>query len=113
MKLDTPIKTERSGLINIYLYGIFFPKKIDHNTKIKFPFDGNVGNGPPFFQKIEVLNTDLVFFLSFLSDCPKNDGNKYSSPKFIKINQVSEKTTPLSKRKFLIAQTWLCTHLGH
>ena len=39
--------------------------------KIEFPFDGN-GH---FFQKTEVLNTGLVFFLSFLSDCPKNDGN--------------------------------------
>ena len=59
--------------------------------KIAFPFDGNRGNVPPFFQKIEVLNTRWVFFLSFLSDCPKNDGNIYSSPRFLKINQVSEK----------------------
>ena len=34
------------------------------------------GKRTTFFQKIEVLNTRLMFFISFLSDCPKNDGNR-------------------------------------
>ena len=66
-----------------------------------FPFDRNVGNGNgPTLQKIEVLNTGLVFFLSVLSDFPKNDGNRYSSPKFIKINQISEKRWSISDVSF-------------
>ena len=66
-----------------------------------FPFDRNVGNGNgPNLQKIEVLNTGLVFFLSFLSDFPKKDGNRYSSPKFIKINQISEKRWSVSDVSF-------------
>ena len=39
--------------------------------KIEFLFDGNAENIPAFFQKI----FKKVFFLNFLSDCPKNDGN--------------------------------------